>query len=106
MYCEWSPYPETPAATPTPTLAPANEATGALQAVNTDWAHYHCTLSTAQSSWGVTINIFINPSPKPVSEIHLNTQPTLIFINSFFQFLHLFLVFSSLIYLVAIISFY
>lgn len=80
-----------------PPLDPANEATGALQAVNPDWAHYHCTLSTAQSPWGVTINIFINPSSKPVSEIHLDTQPTLIFINSFFQFLHLFLVFSSLI---------
>lgn len=60
----------------------------------------------AESSWGVSINIFINPSPTPASEINLDTQPTLIFINSFFWFPHLFLVFSSFIYLVAIISFF
>lgn len=68
-----------------PSLATVNEATS-------DHRIYEPRLgsllfrfwSAAESSWGVPINIFINPSPTSVSEIHLDTQPTLIFINSFF----------------------
>ena len=64
--------------------ASGNEATMFTESMNHHQAHCRPTSGAQQKLLGVTINIFINPSPKSSSEIHLDTWPTLIFIHSFY----------------------